>query len=68
MDGIDEKETLVKYEKPDSITLAKTSSGKYSFSIKIYADLSKANYELIVKRLDDLVADLNRRYKLESHD
>lgn len=62
MDGMDEKETTVKYEKPDSITLNRSLSGKYSFSIKIYSDLSKADYERIIKRLDDLVADLNRRY------
>jgi hypothetical protein len=62
MDGVDEKETVVKYEKPDSIALSRTSSGKHSWQIKIYADLSKDNYELIIKRLDDLVADLNKRY------
>ena len=65
MDGIDEKETTVKYEKPDSITVTKSLSGKHSYSIKIYADLSKDNYEVIIKRLDDLMTDLNKRCKKE---
>lgn len=61
-DGFEEKETTVRYEKPDSITLTKSISGKFSFSIKVYSDLSKENYDSVIKRLDDLVADLNRRY------
>ena len=61
-DGIEEKETTVRYEKPDSITLTKSLSGKYAFSVKIYSDLSKEDYERTIKRLDDLMNDLNRRY------
>ena len=62
MDGIEEKETVVRYEKPDSITLTRGLAGRFSYSIKIYSDLSKENYDSTIKRLDDLVADLNRRY------
>jgi len=61
MDGVDEKETVVKYDKPDSITVSKSLSGKFSYSIKLYADLSRDNYAVVVKRLDDLIADLNKR-------
>lgn len=62
MDSFEEKETTVKYEKPDSITLSRSISGKFSYCIKVYSDLSKENYDSVIKRLDDLVADLNRRY------
>lgn len=65
MSEFEEKETIVKYEKPDSITLTKSLSGRFGWSIKIYSDLSKEDYEKIIKRLDDLVADLNRRYAYE---
>lgn len=66
MDGIDEKETIVKYDKPDSITVTKSLSGKFSYSIKMYSDLSKENYEVTIKRLDDLIADLNKRCKRDA--
>ena len=62
MDVMDEKQTTVKYEKPDSITLTKSVSGKHAYSIKLSANLSAENYEKVIKRLDDLVSDLNKRF------
>lgn len=62
MSGFEERETLVKQEKPDSITLSKSLSGKYTYSIKVYSDLTKEGHEEVIKRLEDVVADLNKKY------
>lgn len=50
-------------EKTDSINVSKTSTGKYSFDVKIYSKDLFANSTAISNKISEIMADLKSRFE-----
>lgn len=57
------EENKTQPEKPDSVKVSKTSTGKYSFEIKLYFNREKEDYQDITNRMKDIETSLKTKFK-----